>query len=121
MDRLEEQLQGTCQVLERAHEMLLEPEAVNLIGSAKLLEEAGEQLSRLRHDTALSAGPRAHVNPRLARRLRALVVRNAQLTTNLGRFLNLLTKMRSTQSGYDDGTAREEPARPHPPTISLVG
>jgi hypothetical protein len=121
MHSLEEQLRGACQTLERAHEMLLGPEPVNLIGSAKLLEEAEAQLSRLRDDVALTAPPRAHLHARLARRLRAIVVRNEQLTTHLGRSLNLLAKIHSTQSGYGDGAAIEEPARPHPPTISLVG
>ena len=121
MHSLEEQLLGACQTLERAHEMLLGPEPVNLIGSARLLEEAEEQLSRLRDDAALTAPPRAHVHPRFARRLRAIVVRNQNLTTHLGRSLSLLAKIHSTQSGYGDGTAIEEPARPHAPAISLLG
>jgi hypothetical protein len=121
MHSLEEQLRWACQTLERAREMLLGPEPVNLIGSAKLLEVAGEQLSRLRDDTALTAQPHAHVYPQSARRLRAIVVRNQQLTTHLGKSLNLLAKIHSTQSGYGDGAAIEEPARPYPPAISLLG
>jgi len=121
MEHMEHQLQGVLETLARAHAALLRSDAANLACSARLLEQAAETLARLRDDAVFIERCRREGGAHPARGMRALAARIARLNSQLGRFLDLLARLRSSQSGYGLEGAPGASTPASPAALSVVG